>query len=445
MESTRRTLTREVALSLVVAAVQLVGGHAANMHQSGLRPLDGLGYALLVAGPVLLLLRRRLPHTVLLGVLAVTATYLLAGYGYGPIFVSLVIAFLTAASSGSRWYTYPLVPLGYLLMVWPVPAMRGHGAGGWPAIGILAWLMVLIAIAEGIRQRRAVLIARHQRAEAARRNQEAERARELAEREQRATRERLAIARELHDVLAHSLSLINVQSSVALELLDRKPEQASTALAAIKEVSRDALEDVHSLLRSIRAGAENVAAPISPAVGIGDLESLLAPTRAAGTVVHTRVSGTQRRLPVVIEVAAARIVQESLTNVLRHAPGTEATVAVDYSPDELCITVDNGAAANSPHSSTSGGGNGIPGMIERAHAVGGELSAGRRPDGGFRVRARLPVPSGTPARPEDPADDAGLRGLADGGASSAATDGLSDDHRDPDPAARHRADPSPRQ
>ncbi|WP_233429774.1 MULTISPECIES: sensor histidine kinase [Nocardia] len=392
MQSSKRPGARDVMLCVVVAAVQLGGGHAANAHQSGVRPLDALGYVLLVAGPLLLTLRAWYPRAVFVGVLAVTVAYLLVGYGYGPVFVSLVIAFLTAASRGSRWYTYPLVPLGFLLMVWPVPALRGHGPGGWPVVGILAWLVVLIAIAEGIRQRRSALIARRQRVEAARRNREAERARELAEREQRAAQERLSIARELHDVLAHSLSLINVQSSVALELLDRKPEQAATALSAIKEVSRDALGEVHSLLRSIRAGAETVAAPTSPAVGIGDLESLLAPMRAAGTPVHTRISGTPRRVPVVVDVAAARIVQESLTNVLRHAPGAEATVAVDYSPSELCITVDNERSPNTPQSSTTGGGNGIPGMIERARALGGELSAGPRPDGGFAVRARLPIP-----------------------------------------------------
>ncbi len=388
-----------MALCLIVAAIQLGGGYAANSHQSGLRSLDALGFALLVAGPMLLAARRTYPWTVFAAVLAVTATYLLIGYGYGPVFISLVIAFLTAATRGSRWYTYPLVPLGYLVLVWPVPALRGHHPGGWPMVGILAWLMVLVAVAEAIRQRRSVRIARQQRADAARRNRAAEQARELAEREQRAARERLAIARELHDVLAHSLSLINVQSSVALELLERKPDQAGTALSAIKEVSRDALEEVHTLLRSIRAGAENVAAPTSPAIGVGELEALLAPTRAAGTEVDARITGTPYRLPVVVDVAAARIVQESLTNALRHAPGARTQVAVHYAPGELCITVDNTKPSSSAQLSTTGGGNGIPGMIERAHALGGEVTAAPRADGGFRVEARLPVPTSTRTEP----------------------------------------------
>ncbi|WP_280370680.1 sensor histidine kinase [Nocardia wallacei] len=411
MQSRTRPNGRDVVVALVVAVVQLVGGNLANLHQSGNRGLDALGVLLLSAGPLLLVGRRIHPAPVFLGVLAVTATYLLVGYGYGPIFLSLVIAFLTAASRGSRWRTYPFVPVGYLLMVWPVPVLRGHSANSWQAIGLLAWLSVLIAVAEGLRQRRAVLVARRQRAEAARANEQAERARELARREQRATEERLAIARELHDVLAHSLSLINVQSSVALELLDRKPEQAATALTAIKQASRDALGEVHTLLRSIRAGAQTVAAPFSPAVGVTDLDALLGPARAAGLTVRTEVRGTPQRLPAVLDGAAARIVQESLTNVLRHAPSAQAVVAVDFSPEMLVLSVENSPPSSCPQLSTAAappesdpetnGGNGIPGMIERAHVLGGELTAAPKPDGGFLVRARLPIPR----LDTDPRDD----------------------------------------
>ncbi len=389
---------RDVLVAVIVAAVQLVFGRLANLHQDTARDMDVLGLVLLAAGPVLLVLRRAYPLRVFVGVLAVTAAYLLAGYGYGPIFLSLVIAFLTAASRGSRWYTYPFLPLGYLLMVWPVPALRGFSTNGWQVVGLLAWLAVLAGVAEGIRQRRAVAVARRQRAEAARANEEAERARELARREQRATEERLAIARELHDVLAHSLSLINVQSSVALELLDRKPEQAATALAAIKQASRDALGEVHTLLRSIRAGAQTPAAPMSPAVGISDLDALLDPARSAGLTVRSEIRGDPQRLPAVLDSAAARIVQESLTNVLRHAPSAEAVVTVDFSPGTLSLTVDNTPPPDCPHVSTGAettesiGGNGIPGMIERAHVLGGELTAAPRSDGGFRVRADLPIP-----------------------------------------------------
>lgn len=385
---------RVLVPALIAAVVQVGAGGRANAHwhETGWRQLDALGYALLLAGPMLLLVRYRYPRTVLYAVLLVTVAYLLLGYGYGPIFVALAFAFLAAAGRGSRWYTYPVVPLGYLLMVWPAPFIRGHPTNYWQIIGLFAWLSILVALAEGIRQRRTVLIARRQRAEAARQNEQAERARAQAEREQRATQERLAIARDLHDVLAHSLSLINVQSSVALELLDRKPEQAATALAAIKTASRDALGEVHALLRSIRTGTEIVAAPTSPAVRVGDLDALIEPARTAGLAVRAEVTGTPVRLPAVLDVAAARIVQESLTNVLRHAPGTSAVVGVDYSPDELHLTVENTAPANTPQPSTTSGGNGIAGMVERAHALNGELSAIPLRTGGFRVTARLPIP-----------------------------------------------------
>ncbi|WP_067531471.1 sensor histidine kinase [Nocardia crassostreae] len=380
----------DVPLAAVVAAITLGAGTLANAHQPEMRSLDVLGYALLLAGPLLLTVRGLYPLPVFYGVLAADAAYVLAGYGYGPIFLSLIIAFLTAAVAGSRWYTYAAVPLGYLLMVWPVPGWRGYESNAWQEFGLLAWLIVLIAIAEGIRQRRAAVLARRQREEEARRNELAQRARELAEREQRASAERLAIARDLHDVLAHSLSLINVQSSVALELIDRKPEQAATALAAIKTASKDALGEVHALLRSIRSSAGTTTAPTSPAIGISDLDGLTKPARAAGVDVRTIVTGSPKRLPSVVDVTAARIVQESLTNVVRHAPGASVLVTVRYSGDRLYLAIDN-TRPSQPPLATPSGGHGITGMTERAHALGGRLLAEPKPDGGFRVEARLPI------------------------------------------------------
>ncbi|MET7768144.1 histidine kinase [Nocardia sp. NPDC005366] len=413
--------------------VQVVGGRAANLGQHDVHALDWFGYILLLAGPVALIFRRRQPLAVLLIALAAAGIYLALDYGYGPIFVSLVIAFLTAAIIGSRWWTYPLVPVGYLLMVWPLPRLLGRPTDTWQQFGIMAWLIVLVAAAEGIRQRRAVLQARAQRAEATRRDEE-------AQRERRAGEERLAIARELHDVLAHSLSLINVQSSVALELFDKKPQQAATALAAIKTASKEALAEVHVLLQTIRTGTVSATteedspaassqshrhsttlsrnlfgvrrdtdertrngdraaaaeskpapAPRAPTPTIDDLDGLLQRTRAAGVHVDTRVIGTPEKLPSVLDVAAARIIQESLTNVVRHAPGANAIVTVRYTPESVDLTIDNTRPTAPQSKSATGGRNGIIGMRERAHALGGQLTAGPRPSGGFRVAARLPV------------------------------------------------------
>ncbi|WP_141692257.1 sensor histidine kinase [Nocardia brasiliensis] len=469
--TSRGSLGWDWGVALVVAALQIVGGTFANM-RIGENSLGVIGYALLLAGPVALIWRRAHPVPVLLIALGACIAYLSLGYGYGPIFLSLIIAFLTAGSIGSRWWTYPLVPLGYLVLAWPVPELFGRGANVWQIFALMAWLVVLLCAAEGIRQRKVVLIARRQRAEAARRDEE-------AQRERRAGEERLAIARELHDVLAHSLSLINVQSSVALELFDKKPEQAATALDAIKTASRDALAEVHTLLHSIRSGgpvagesdseaaefvqeppapnrrrpgrgwttrnaggsgrvpaeehesggasreseadAPRPAAPRAPAPSIGDLDALLQRARAAGLAVDTKIIGTPQQLPSVIDVAGARIIQESLTNVVRHAPGAQASVTVRYAAQSVDITVDNSRPASATPKSGPGGGNGILGMRERTHALGGALTAGPRPSGGFRVAARLPLQPMEPSdrkppvpRPEDTARPDNVRPIRPG-------------------------------
>ena len=272
--------------------------------------------------------------------------------------------------------------LGWVAFVWLIPFARGEDPPPAIAIGaIAAWLLVLVAVTEGIRQRRAVLIARRQRKAAMARE-------ERLEQERRANQARLSIARELHDVLAHSLSMINVQSSVALELLDDHPERAGPALAAIKDASRQAITDVHSLVTALRADTEQ---PTAPTPGIADLDGLVGTARATGLAVTTAVQGERRSLPTVIDVAAARIVQESLTNVVRHSTAEKAEVTVTYDAANLTITVDNdGRPLNS---SPSSGGSGITGMRERVKALGGELSVRRIPGGGFSVRATLPIES----------------------------------------------------
>ncbi len=407
----RGSVVQDWGLAVVVAVIQLAGSSGANSHQTGVRSLDAFAYLLLLAGPIALGFRRVLPEPALLVTLVATVIYVLRDYGYGPIFLSLVIAFLSAAVTGSRWRTYPVVAIGYLTMVWPLPALLGRHSDAWQIFGLLAWMGVLVAIAEGMRQRRAVVLAREQRAEAAQRDEQAQQARAASE-------ERLAIARELHDVLAHSLSLINVQSSVALELFDRKPQQAAAALATIKTTSKEALTEVHTLLHAIRSGTavvpeypEHVGvpddvpvpprpAPRAPAPTLDDLDTLLERTRATGLDVDTKIIGTPKKLPSVIDVAAARIIQESLTNVVRHAPGASALITLRYTPESVDITVDNTRPTETAVR-TGIGGNGIIGMRERAHALGGALTAGPRPSGGFRVAARLParpVASNTSAR-----------------------------------------------
>jgi signal transduction histidine kinase len=209
----------------------------------------------------------------------------------------------------------------------------------------------------------------------------------------RAGEERLRIARELHDVLAHNISLINVQAGVALHLMDEQPGQSRTALVAIKQASNDALRELRSVLDILRQGSD---APRSPTSGLDSLDGLVANAAAAGLEVRSRVEGTPRPLPAGVDLAAFRIVQEALTNVTRHAgrPAT-ATVLVAYGDHDLTVQVDDdGEGVDRAH--PNGGGNGIRGMRERAATLGGELTAGPRPGGGFRVSAQLPLDGARP-------------------------------------------------
>jgi signal transduction histidine kinase len=218
------------------------------------------------------------------------------------------------------------------------------------------------------------------------------------EAERQASEERLRIAQELHDVLAHNISLISVQAGVGLHLIDDHPDQARAALAAIKDASKEALAELRSVLDVLRR--EGDAAPLVPAPRLAtDLDALVARASAAGVDVRVEVSGSERPLPPGVDRAAFRIAQEALTNVTRHAGGAAVTVLVGYGDDALTVQVDDdgpGSVANS-----GGSGRGITGMRERAAALGGRLDAGPRPGGGFRVRAWLPLPAGAPRTPVD--------------------------------------------
>ncbi|MFE0516827.1 sensor histidine kinase, partial [Streptomyces sp. NPDC058964] len=200
----------------------------------------------------------------------------------------------------------------------------------------------------------------------------------------RADEERLRIARELHDVLAHSISVINVQAGVGLALLDTDPEQARTALTTIKAASKEALGEVRQVLDTLRAPG---AAPRAPAPGLDRLPELV--EQAAGAGLTVDVEGAPPSLPPGAGLAAFRIVQEALTNVVRHSGSRHARVCFeDDDGGALRLRIDDDGPANGAEA--GGSGNGLAGMRERAAALGGTIEAGPRPDGGFRVLAVLP-------------------------------------------------------
>jgi signal transduction histidine kinase len=366
---------RLVVPAVVIGAIQVGITTLAARNQPEARDLDGWAVALLIGSAAALLLRWQFPALCL--VLAATATvgYWLVGYPHGPVFLALLFAFVNAVLRGRRRVAWATLGVGYVVLAWVEPAFRD---GPWPnwavAGGLLAWVLALGAGTELVRSRleRAADAART-RAEEARRQ---------------ASDERLRIAQELHDVLAHNISLINVQAGVALHLLDDQPEQARPALTAIRDASKEALGELRSVLDILRAGES---APRGPTTGLRDLDALVERARGTGLTVHVDAPGGTDGLAPGVDLAAFRIVQESITNVVRHAAAHEATVRLRRDGGDLLIQVDDDGLHRPDGGGSDGAGRGIAGMRERARALGGSLEAGPRPGRGFRVRARLPL------------------------------------------------------
>ncbi|CAN5296705.1 hypothetical protein BH09ACT5_BH09ACT5_22020 [soil metagenome] len=202
--------------------------------------------------------------------------------------------------------------------------------------------------------------------------------------------ERVRIARELHDVLAHSLSQINVQASVGLHLMDKQPARASEALASIKETSKTALDEVRSVLGVLRAeGGQDPSAPLVPEPDLSRLPGLAASVTSQGVEVALRNDVADA--PKAVQLAVYRIVQESLTNVVRHAGATHAAVVIAQEGDDYVVTVDDDGSGPHAHADGTTGGRGLLGMHERAELLGGTLTTGASPLGGFRVTARIPL------------------------------------------------------
>jgi signal transduction histidine kinase len=367
------------ALAVLIALVQVVGTTIAARDQPG--ALDLLGYALLAAGGLALGFRDRHRVVTLAVVGAATIAYTALDYPGGPTFVALIIAGVGAVKAGQRYPVWAVTAAGYAAWVLlTAPPLR-------LALVLAAWTAGLLLVAEMMR------VGEQQQAQQAAVRREQARARAEQQRRQ-ASEERLRIAQELHDVLGHHLSLINVQAGVGLHLMDSQPEQARAALGTIKQASAEALREVRAVLASLHPTGQ--AAPRTPAPGLDRLDEL---TVDAGLPVATSVVGPARPLPAELDRAAYRIVQEALTNVRRHAgTGATARVVVEYGEEELVLEIDDDGGAAAPAAGPVAEGTGIGGMRERAAALGGSLFAGPRAverageaGGGFRVVARLPL------------------------------------------------------
>ena len=247
----------------------------------------------------------------------------------------------------------------------------------WSWIGAtatLAWTLLLLAFAEVVRVRRE-RVQTYRRALA-------------EERRRRAGEDRLRIAQDLHDVVAHHMSLINVQASVALHLREQQPEQVDEALRVIKGASKEALTELRSLIDVLRGG--DGPAPRHPSATLAALDDLVERSRYAGLDVTSNVIGVPGPLPSGVEVAAYRVVQEAVTNVVRHAGATRAEVTVEHRPRELVVRVDDDGSGRTGIDEPEEG-HGIRGMRERATALGGRLDVRPSPLGGLRVTATFPT------------------------------------------------------
>ena len=200
--------------------------------------------------------------------------------------------------------------------------------------------------------------------------------------------ERLRIARELHDVIAHSMSVIAVQSAVGNHVIDTQPTEARQALAAIEATSRSALTEMRRLLGVLRQEGEPRGS-LTPAPGLADLASLVGQVQDAGLRVWINVEGQRGSIPPGIDLSAYRIIQEALTNVIKHAAASSANVTISYRPDSVTVEITDQGSSGPP--GRTGSGHGIIGMRERVAVFGGEFAAGPGPDGGFRVRACFPI------------------------------------------------------
>ncbi|WP_189985351.1 sensor histidine kinase [Streptomyces capoamus] len=390
-------LALDAALAAGVLACMVAGTFAVPRGQGvtwELRVPDVLSLLLMLAGAAALVFRRRAPRTVL----AVTGTVSLVEFVTGdpraPVAMSAVVALYTLAATTDRPTTWRL---GLLTMTVLTAAAMLAGPLPWYAqdnLGVLAWTGIGATAGDAVRSRRAVVQAIRDRAERAERTREEEARRRVAE-------ERLRIARDLHDVVAHHIALVNVQAGVAAHVMDKRPDQAKEALAHVREASRSALNELRATVGLLRQSGDP-AAPTEPAPGLSRLEELADTFRSAGLPVAVARADQGTELPAAVDLAAYRIVQEALTNVRKHAgPDAEAEVSVVRVGPNVEVTVldDGSGTAGAPETGgaggADGGGHGLLGMRERVTALGGTLTTGPRYGGGFRVHAILPVETTT--------------------------------------------------
>ncbi|MCJ0869140.1 sensor histidine kinase [Streptomyces sp. AP-93] len=355
---------------LVLAVLVLVGVAEGQRLGPGGRAANALVVSWLLALTVcaVLLLRRRFPLAVGWCTVVGTGAYYLLSTVDGPLVLVPIVVLYGLASQGRIQVAVAMAAV--MVIGVGAGALAGGDVNGTAVFMLTGWLIAVVALGA----------MRHGRVAYAE-----------EEAQLRAVQERLRIARELHDVIGHNMSMINVQASAALHRLKKDPDQAAEALAAIKEGSKEGLRELRATLGVLRQVDEE--APTAPTPGLARIEDLVVSAGLAGLDVRIERSGTEHRLPAAVDLAAYRIVQESLTNAAKHSGARHVTVRISYEDTHLTLVVEDDGQGPFP-SRTASGGSGIAGMTERARALGGTLTAQHAPHGAFVVHARLPIQTG---------------------------------------------------
>jgi len=384
-----RVRSLDVAAAAVVAAALVVVMPV--IENADARSFDALAVLLSVVAGGVLALHRRAPMVVLAVTTAALVLYSLRDYSGGPIYVTwigAIFAVSVARGPAKAWVpaavsTAVILATAFQDSTWVVVGRLGQAPASIAAL-FVSWAVGALLLGGSVRGRGAERAVMEERARHLAETREEEARRRVAE-------ERVRIARDLHDSVAHSMANISVQAGVGAHVLDERPEDARAALLAIKHASGDALAELRATLSMLRSSE---AVPREPTDGLDRLPVLVESSRAAGLAVDVVIEGDAQQLPPAVDTAAFRIVQESLTNVIRHAGPARATVAVRHGDGgvEIEVTDDGRGAVNGNRDAVrGGGGHGLAGMRERVALLGGELYAGPRRTGGYRVRARLPL------------------------------------------------------
>lgn len=406
-----RVATLDVVLALFITVMQVQGTVARVAAEGATRPLadlGNLGFALLVVSGLVVAFRRLWPVPVFVTTALASLVYYGLEFPDGPGWLGLFVALYTLAAYGDGRRSLVIASVGIAVLatgwLWLFKAadIQPRAAIGWVFFRIGASVMSA-ALGESVRSRRFIAAEAQERAELAERTRE-------EEARARVDAERLRIAREVHDTVAHAIAIINVQSGVTAHVLDKRPEQAREALQTIEQTSSRALREMRAILGVLRDDNDGRA----PHPGLGQIDELTAKARDAGLDVTLEATSPAPPLPSAVGSAAYRILQESITNVIRHVGPTRVTVALNPGIDVLEIRVTDAGRRAAPgddpadtplppqHPTRNGTGGsarpgrGILGMRERCQLLGGELDAKPTPAGGFEVTARLPLaPTGS--------------------------------------------------